>query len=38
MRPEGNNQLAIVYISTGSVIFLRQLMVSLKYGYYTKKQ
>ena len=31
-------ELSIVYIATGSVIVLRQVMVALKYGYYTKKK
>jgi hypothetical protein len=30
--------LAVVYTATGSVILLRQIMVSIKYGYYTKKK
>ena len=30
--------LAIIYIATGSVIILRQILVSIKYGYYTKKK
>jgi hypothetical protein len=37
MHPELNGQLSILYIGTGSVILLRQILVSLKYGYFTKK-
>lgn len=37
VHPELNEQLAVMYIGTGSVIFLRQVLVSLKYGFYTKK-
>ena len=37
MHPELFDQLLVMYIATGSVIFLRQVLVSLKYGYYTKE-
>ena len=33
-----NNQMAIIYFSTGGIIIMRQLLVSIKYGFYTKKQ
>ena len=37
MHPELNEQLSVMYIGTGSVIILRQILVSIKYGYYPKK-
>ena len=37
-NPEIRDQMAVIYLATGSVIILRQVMVSLKYGYYTKKK
>ena len=37
-NPEYNSQMAVVYIAVGSVIVLRQALVSVKYGFYTKQQ
>jgi hypothetical protein len=37
-KPELTSEMSIVYLSTGSVIILSQVMVSLKYGYFTKKK
>ena len=37
-NPDIRSQMAVIYIATGSVVVLRQIMVSLKYGFYSKKK
>lgn len=37
-NPDIREQMAVIYIGTGSVVFLRQILVSLKYGFYSKSR
>ena len=38
LNPNILDEMAVIYLGTGSVIFLRLFMVSLKYGFFTKKK
>ena len=37
-NPGVRDQMSVIYLATGSVILLRQVILSLKYGYYSKKE